>query len=221
MSILVSLGAALLGALSCGGASAPAATTLLPPPRPGALRAVSDFAMIEDADERAAALFLEASRVIMHPRCTNCHPSGDTPLQGDEGFLHEPPVPRGPDDNGVVGMECTGCHQSRNLELARVPGAPNWHLAPRSMAWVGQSPRAICEQLKDPERNGEKTLAEIAEHTAHDALVAWGWAPGHGRTTPPGDQASFGALVAAWVDAGAACPNEEAGISEPEPEEGP
>ena len=39
---------------------------------------------------------------------------------------------RGPEDRGVVGMECTSCHQDKNVELARVPGAPNWHLAPRS-----------------------------------------------------------------------------------------
>ncbi|MEQ9322095.1 MAG: Isoquinoline 1-oxidoreductase subunit [Polyangiaceae bacterium] len=210
MSFVVGLPALLVGVLCCSGAPPPATGPLLPPPQPGALRTVSDFSMIRDADERAGALFLEASRVILHPRCSNCHPNGDTPLQGDEGFLHEPPVPRGPENNGVVGMECTGCHQSQNLELARVPGAPSWHLAPRSMAWVGKSPRAICEQLKDPARNGDKTLAEIAEHTAHDGLVAWGWAPGHGRTTPPGDQASFGALVAAWVEAGAACPEQEA-----------
>ena len=135
--------------------------------------------------------------------------------------MHEPPVPRGPDNNGVVGMECTGCHQSRNLELARVPGAPNWHLAPKSMAWVGRSPRSICEQLKDPTRNGDKTLGEIAEHAAHDGLVAWGWAPGHGRTTPPGDQASFGELIAAWVETGAACPDEGAVVPVAATEEAP
>ena len=195
-------------ALGCGGPTSPAAEGLLPPPQPGALRAVGDFAMIADRDARAGAIFVEASRVLMHPRCTNCHPNGDTPLQGDDGFLHEPPVPRGPDDNGVVGMECTGCHQTQNLELARVPGAPHWHLAARSMAWVGKSPAAICEQLRDPARNGGKTLAQIVTHTETDALVAWGWAPGHGRTTPPGDQASFAALIAAWAEAGAACPQE-------------
>ena len=106
-------------------------------------------------------------------------------------------------------------------ELARVPGAPNWHLALKSMAWVGRSPRSICEQLKDPTRNGDKTLGEIAEHAAHDGLVAWGWAPGHGRTTPPGDQASFGELIAAWVETGAACPDEGAVVPVAATEEAP
>ncbi len=77
------------------------------------------------------------------------------------------------------------------------------------MAWVGKTPRQICEQLKDPSRNGGKSLAQIVEHNAKDELVAWGWNPGHGREPAPGNQKQFGALVAAWVDTGAECPPEE------------
>lgn len=90
-----------------------------------------------------------------------------------------------------------------------MPGAPKWHLAPLSMAWVGRTPAQICEQLKDTKRNGGKNLDQIIEHSAHDALVAWGWAPGHGRVPAPGTQEQFGALVAAWVKSGAACPRAE------------
>jgi hypothetical protein len=32
-------------------------------------------------------------------------------------------------------MECASCHQDRNLVQARMPGPPDWHLAPREMAW--------------------------------------------------------------------------------------
>ena len=169
------------------------------------LRSPDAFAVYGERAERSRALFGEAARVMLHPRCANCHPSGDAPLQRDGG-LHEPPVLRGAEDRGVVGMECTSCHQDQNLELARVPGAPNWHLAPRSMAWVGRDPGSICEQVKDPARNGGKTLAQIVDHSQHDALVAWGWAPGADREPAPGSQAQFGALVAAWVDSGAECP---------------
>ena len=116
---------------------------------------------------------------------------------------------RGPAGLGVPGMECTSCHQDRNQRLTRVPGAPNWHLAPIEMAWVGRSPRQLCEQLKDPSRNGGKSLAQIVEHNAHDELVGWGWAPGADREPAPGTQQQFGALVAAWVDSGAECPEEE------------
>ena len=172
------------------------------------LRAVADFAGIADRTERSRALFAEASRVLLHPRCVNCHPAGDTPHQGMQLGLHDPPVVRGPDNHGVPGNECTTCHQDRNQELTRVPGAPNWHLAPIEMAWVGKSAAQLCEQLKDPGRNGGKTLAQIVEHSAHDELVAWGWAPGAGREPAPGTQEQFGALVAAWVETGAGCPQE-------------
>jgi len=166
------------------------------------------FAGIGDPVVRSAAQFLEATRVLLHPRCLNCHPAGDTPLQGDFGFVHEPPVVRGPEDRGVVGMTCDGCHQDDNVPLANVPGAPNWHLAPISMAWVGKSPAEICEQLKDPLRNGGKSLAEIVEHAESDELVAWGWAPGRGRSKAPGDQKRFGDLLRAWVEDGATCPTD-------------
>jgi hypothetical protein len=174
------------------------------------LRAPSDFAPIADSRERSRAMFLEATRVMLHPRCRNCHPDGDSPLQGDRSLVHDPPVVRGAEDDGVPGLRCGGCHQDTNLELARVPGAPKWHLAPKPMAWVGRTPRALCEQVKDPARNGGKSLAAIVDHAAHDPLVAWGWAPGHGRTPAPGSQAAFGALIEAWVATGAECPAEEA-----------
>jgi hypothetical protein len=176
----------------------------------GQLRAAADVKVISDDKERSRALFLEASRVMLHPGCANCHPDGDVPLQGMEMRPHEPLVTRGPEDRGVVGMECAGCHQDRNLDHARVPGAPNWHVAPREMAWVGKSPRHICEQIKDAKRNGGKSLAQIVHHNAHDELVGWGWAPGHDRQPAPGTQEQFGSIVAAWVETGAECPGEEA-----------
>lgn len=202
------LGAALVLGLGCGGASMSPRSPTNPVP-PAELRAPSEFAAIADPGERSIALFSEAARVLFHPRCRNCHPAGDSPLQGDRGLLHDPPVARGDGDKGVPGLECTSCHQDQNLELARVPGAPGWHLAPRSMAWEGRTQHAVCEQLKDPARNGGKTLAEIVEHSAHDRLVAWGWAPGHDRAPAPGSQEAFGALMAAWVKDGAVCPPEE------------
>jgi hypothetical protein len=146
---------------------------------------------------------------MLHPRCKNCHPAGDSPSQGDDGRVHDPPVSRGPKSEGIAALECTSCHQDANVELARVPGAPNWHLAPVEMAWVGRTPSALCVQLKDRKRNGNKSLAQIVEHSAHDPLVAWGWAPGHGREPVPGTQAQFGALMAAWANEGAACPKDE------------
>lgn len=198
----------LLAALAgCGQKPAPAQGPAgSPPVAAGQLRSPDDFSGIADAKQRSAAIFLEASRVLTHPRCVNCHPGGDSPLQGDKEQLHEPPVVRGDHDQGVVGMHCSSCHQDDNQAIARVPGAPNWRLADRSMAWQGKTPRQICEQLKDPAKNGHRTLAQIVSHSAHDSLVAWGWNPGHGRTPAPGTQAELGALMEGWVESGAVCP---------------
>ncbi len=171
-----------------------------------ALQPVSAFAAITDRDARARALFTEAGKVIQHPRCLNCHPRTDQPRQGDVMKVHEPPVTRGKDGHGAIGMECTTCHNRRNFDPANLPGHENWHLAPIEMAWVGKSLREICVQIKDRKRNGGKTLAQVVEHMAHDSLVGWGWNPGSGRTPAPGTQQAFGELIKAWADAGAACP---------------
>ena len=169
-------------------------------------RPASDFASIADPAERSRALFAEAGKVIQHPRCVNCHPAGDRPLQDDEGRLHIPAVQRGEANLGVPGMYCGTCHQQANYDAVGVPGHPKWALAPIEMAWQGASLRGICEQIKDPARNGGKTMAELVEHMAHDDLVGWGWAPGAGRGPAPGTQAAFGELISAWAETGAACP---------------
>lgn len=194
---------------SCGGGQH---DTSHPPVRtagPTELLAVADFAVIPDRVERSRALFAEAAKVLRHPRCVNCHPDGDTPHQRFAMELHDPPVVRGDANNGVPGLECTTCHQDRNQELTRVPGAPEWHLAPIEMAWFGKSAAYICGALKDPARNGKRTLAQIVDHSAHDPLVGWGWHPGADREPAPGTQAQFGALVEAWVATGAECPKEQ------------
>ena len=170
------------------------------------LKSPRDFASIEDEAARSVALFEEMGKVILHPRCVNCHPAGDVPLQGEDMALHEPPVRRGPDNHGVVGMQCGTCHFEENFEPGEVPGAPNWHLAPLEMAWEGVTLSEICEQLKDPERNGGKTMEEMHEHMAADPLVAWGWEPGPGREPAPGSQQQLGELFRAWLETGAVCP---------------
>lgn len=208
--VRVVVAALTLGACAGAHRNDPPATAPVPSVGHGELRAPETFAAIADRADRSRALFLELDRVLEHPRCVNCHPDGDSPHQGNEERLHDPPVERGPEGGGGVGMECAGCHQDRNQPLARVPGAPRWRLAPREMAWFGKSPHAICEQLKDPARNGHRTMAQLVEHSTHDELVGWGWQPGVDREHAPGSQARFGALVAAWADTGAECPPEGA-----------
>jgi len=161
-----------------------------------------------DADQvaRSVALFREAGKIIQHPRCLNCHPVGDRPAQTDAMRPHNPRVVRGPDGHGVAGLPCASCHHAANFDAARVPGHPDWHLAPVSMGWQGRSLGEICVQIKDPARNGGRDMAALLRHMSEDTLVGWAWAPGLGRTPAPGTQASFGALMRDWADSGAHCP---------------
>lgn len=202
----------LAGVVACS-PRPPAAPPPSAPPAaavdPSHLRPPAQFAAIADRAARSQALFVEASRVLTHARCVNCHPSDETPRQGDHHALHDPPALRGSADRGIPALGCTTCHQDRNAELARIPGAPEWRLAPVAMAWLDRSPSAICTQIKDPARNGGRTLPQIADHMAHDALVGWAWRPGADRAPPPGTQAELGALVQAWIDSGAECPEEK------------
>ena len=173
------------------------------------LRPPAAFEGIADERARSAALFDEMAIVLRHPRCLNCHPVDDAPRQNDLA-AHRPPVVRGPDGNGVPGLRCTTCHGAENVAYAggggSIPGHEPWRLAPRSMGWIGLSAAEICAQLKDPARNGGRTLADLHEHNAHDGLVGWGWQPGPGREPAPGTQKLFGDLTKAWIETGAHCP---------------
>lgn len=174
------------------------------------LKPPSAFESITADTERSTALFEEMGKVLTHPRCVNCHPAGDRPLQDDNSHPHQPPVIRGVDNFGAPAMRCTTCHGSKNFDFGggrgSLPGNEAWHLAPRSMAWEGKSLSEICQQLKDEGRNGGRTLEELAEHNASDSLVGWGWHPGQGREPAPGSQEVFGELTKAWIAAGAHCP---------------
>ncbi|MER0236996.1 Isoquinoline 1-oxidoreductase subunit [Fulvimarina sp. MAC8] len=178
------------------------------------LKSVSDFDSISDETERSIAIFEETGKVLQHPRCVNCHPAGDSPLQNMEMTEHQPPVQRGDANFGVPGMMCNTCHGPENAQIVgqspdiqSIPGNPSWHLAPIEMAWEGKSLAEICEQIKDEDRNGGKTLAELVEHMAEDDLVGWGWEPGEGREPVPGTQEQFGQLYEAWAATGAHCPS--------------
>jgi hypothetical protein len=172
----------------------------------GGLRAPADFAGIADRRARSKALFVEAGKVLQHPRCVNCHPSGDRPLQGT-GYPHQPPVQRGDAKGlGVTTMQCATCHGEANFDPGRVPGHPEWSLAPATMAWQGKSLSEICAQVKDPARNGGRDREALVHHMKGHSLVGWAWNPGAGRDPAPGTWAAFGALIEAWNASGAECP---------------
>src|SRR5262249_25740423 len=124
-------------------------------------------------------------------------------------YFHFQNVQRGKDGKGKYALKCSNCHQEKNLPGENMPpGNPNWHL-PRPeepLVFQGKSPRELADQLKDPRRNGGKTLEQLVEHVTHDKLVLWGWDPGDGRPKPPLSHDDFAKRFREWVDKGAASP---------------
>lgn len=147
--------------------------------------------------------------VLMSPRCMNCHPTGDRPLQYDDSVPHAQNISRQSVENG---LECAACHQEQNSEAIGIPGgppgAPHWGLPPADMPMIfqGRTQTELCEQLKRPGDNGFKTMEQLHEHVAKDPLVLWGWDPGGDRTTPPLSHDEFVAAFEAWMKSGGACP---------------
>ncbi|OQP49032.1 hypothetical protein A4H97_29585 [Niastella yeongjuensis] len=141
--------------------------------------------------------FMKVYQVLKSPRCMNCHPAGDIPLQGDDSHLHTMSPIRGKDGKGVYAMKCSNCHQPNNSAgLNTPPGNPKWALPPEDMKMVfeGKSPRELALQIMDYKRNGHKNKAQLLEH-ARDTLVKAGWNMGAGRKPPP---LSYKEFVAAW-----------------------
>lgn len=58
-----------------------------------------------------------------------------------------------------------------------MPGHPAWHLAPREMAWEGKTIGEICEQIRDPARNGGRKVEALIDHIGKDTLLGWAWKP--------------------------------------------
>ncbi len=160
-------------------------------------------------NDAAVVAFASIIPVLRHPRCMNCHSSGDFPREGDDGHPHAMNVRRGPIGLGVTSQKCGACHQGVNVAgLNMPPGAPNWRLPPprMPMIWQGLTDHQLCEHLKDPKQNGNRTVDQIVEHMAEDKLVGWGWQPGEGRTPIPMGRAEFAAKAKDWAAKGAACP---------------
>jgi hypothetical protein len=167
----------------------------------------ADDTVLKPDHATSLAYFAKMAPVLQHPRCLNCHPKGDYPLQGMNMKPHIMNVVRGPDNQGFVGMKCATCHGDTNNPNSNVPGAPGWGLAHKSMAWVGKSLHEICVAIKDPKKNGNMPLAVLPIHNGQNALVGWAWNPGKGREPAPGTQKEFGENTKKWVETGAACPN--------------
>ena len=152
--------------------------------------------------------FMDVYKVLTSPRCMNCHPAGDVPLQGDDNRLHNMTPQRGSDGKGIYAMKCSNCHQPTNIAgLNTPPGNPNWHLPPANMKMIfqGRTAGQLAKQLVNPKTNGNKSLQQLIAH-ADDGLVKAGWDPGEGRTVPPMSYEEFKKAWITWIRSGAYAP---------------
>lgn len=166
-----------------------------------------------EKSEVEATPFDKMMAVLTHKRCVNCHPSDDYPRQGEDSHIHNFQVQRGEDNHGMPALRCESCHQPENNNFSGVPGAPDWSLAPISMAWQGLSRVEIAKSMLDPKKNGGRTLEETVHHLTEHELVLWAWEPGvdangKPREKPPVPKDEYIEAVKAWAEAGAIIPNE-------------
>jgi len=168
--------------------------------------------LAEERRQSGLAAFTTVQQVLQHPRCQNCHISGDAPLQFDAGLPHAMSIVRGADGHGAPGFHCASCHGEANAPASygphAPPGAPHWALPPphQKMAWLGLSSRELCETVKSRKENGDRDFAALIKHVSEDKLVLWGWNPGGERAPISVPHDEFVAQFKQWADAGGPCP---------------
>jgi hypothetical protein len=163
----------------------------------------------KDSTESIQA-FMQVYKVLMSPRCMNCHPAGDHPLQGEDNHTHIMNVQRGKDGTGVYALKCSNCHQPTNVDgLHTPPGNPKWKLPPADMKMVfqGKTPHQLAVQIMDYNQNGHKNKQQLLEH-ARDTLVKAGWNMGEGRTPPPLSYDAFLTAWDTWIEKGGYAPKQ-------------
>ncbi|MCH7397182.1 hypothetical protein MM236_04240 [Belliella sp. DSM 107340] len=167
-----------------------------------------NYAFEKQLEEESKQAFLKAYKVFMHPRCVNCHPAGDAPLQGDDSHIHSQNVKRGIDGKGLYALKCSNCHQEKNIPGDNMPpGHDIWQLPPAHMKMVfeGKSPRQLAEHFMDNEFTGFVNWQEdLIHHVEHEPLVLHSWSYG---TRPPLSHEEFVESLKEWIEKGAALPD--------------
>jgi hypothetical protein len=172
-------------------------------------RAAKDPDLTHQDSIASKKAFLKVYSVLMSPRCMNCHPSGDVPLQGDDSHLHLQGVKRGIDGKGLYALRCANCHQLHNLSGAHMPpGNPKWALPPANMKMIfqGRTPHQLALQLLDKKRNGGRSIKALIDHITNDSLVLSGWNPAEGLSKPPLSHQQFVKAFNEWISKGAVSP---------------
>ncbi|WPO81560.1 hypothetical protein SD427_12385 [Chryseobacterium sp. JJR-5R] len=171
-------------------------------------RMYSTVPVVKKDSAASVKAFGDVYKVLMSPRCLNCHPAGDIPLQGEDSHVHQMFPRRGPDGKGLYAMKCANCHQDENTPgLHMPPGNPKWHLPPADMKMVfeGKSPYQLAKQLMNKKENGNKSMEDLIKH-ADDELVLAGFNPADGLKKPPLTHKEFKKAWITWLTTGAYAP---------------
>ena len=161
---------------------------------------------VTETTEAGLAAFSEIYAVATHPRCLNCHPDGDAPLQTDASLPHSSGITR---FSPLEGVHCSTCHAPFPVgdgQAPLPPADPVWSMPPKAMAFQHRTPAALCAQLQNPDVNGGRGLISLTEHVESDHLLLTSWHSG--RTPPPITHEALVAQFVVWAAAGAPCPAE-------------
>jgi len=176
------------------------------PPAPGS---------VSKADGLAA--WSRIYEVTSHPRCSNCHTgASDRPMWSGPSYgktrAHGMNIRAGESRMGVEYVPCATCHvtnqntSSTNETPHTAPQvAAPWRLAPIEADWFGKSSDEVCMQLRDPERNGDRTMEDLAAHLDHDLILHWAWDPGGDREPAPYNLKDHISDILTWGSAGFPC----------------
>lgn len=183
-------------------------------------RVVNEFPAGSVSRAEGLANWQKFYEVASHPRCVNCHAGADNkPMWSGPSYGKTRPhgmnINAGDSRAGVEAVPCSACHAALakpNPNANRVPHAPPrvamaWQLAPVQAAWFGKSSHYICNQLKDPQRNGDRTVRELAAHLDHDVVLRWAWQPGGNREPAPHSLQAAMDFLMKWAAAGTPCPD--------------
>ena len=187
----------------------------------GTGRVINDYAEGSITAEDGLASWQQFYEVASHPRCSNCHVGADNrPMWSGPSYgktrVHGMNIQAGESRIGVEALICSTCHTTlsqadpeANAIAHMAPKvASAWQLAPVEAEWFGKSSGYICNQLKDPARNGGRTIREVAAHLDHDQILHWAWNPGGNREPAPHSlQETMDALMK-WAAAGTPCPDQ-------------
>lgn len=154
------------------------------------------------------AAFMEVYKVLKSPRCMNCHPAGEIPLQSDDKPYPYHVSKKGERRPWIVRHEMCQLPPTRKFAWrAHAPRQPEMGAAAgkHENGFENKMPHELALQVVDYNRNGHKNKEQLLKH-ARDTLVKSGWNMGGGRMPPPLSYAAFLKVWDTWIKTGAYAP---------------